>query len=100
MEPLDEELMAHDDWASAAVEMVHSLTAVQQHNLLSHIFRTAAHVKSSGDKDAAIGLCHDLISTVDLRADEAVRVALDDPRTPDRSERVPMAKALELFASR
>lgn len=94
MEPLDGEPIAHDDWACDAVELVHSLTSVQWHKLLTHIFRTAAHVTASGDEDAAVGLRHDLISTIDLRADADVRAALDDPRAPERSATAPLDEAL------
>lgn len=57
-------------------------------------------MKASGDKDSAVGLCHDLISTIDLRADAEVRAALDDPRPPDRSATVALDKALAQFVSR
>ena len=94
-----EALREHTAWAEAALEMVSSRTTAQQHNFLTHIYRTAAHVRATGDQDAAVRLCLDIAASVELRDEGAIRATLDTSRRPNRLDSVPLEKALESLSS-
>ena len=98
MEPTEQDLRKHDDWADHALSVVDQMTARQQQQMMRHIFRVVAHAQLTGDDEEPRILCGDLYSTIELHSDDDYRKAMASAGPPDRENTVNMEDALKVLA--
>ncbi len=75
MEHLEADLQKYDDLAHEAMGVLGQLPYESQERLLHHLFLVAAHVDRTDDRDAALQLCKDLMSTIQLHRTDAYHKA-------------------------